>query len=60
MGGLSVGSVDTVSTGTVAGGAVEVSLTYTRQDGGTEDEVRRIAVEESGDGYVIAEDEAIG
>jgi hypothetical protein len=40
--------------------AVEVTLTYTSDDGGTEQEVRRIDLERSGDGYLITGDEAVG
>ncbi len=39
--------------------AVDVTLTYT-DDGGTEQEVRRIYVERSGDGYLITDDEVVG
>jgi serine/threonine protein kinase len=40
-------------------GAVDVTLTYT-SDRGTEQEVRRIDLERSGDGYLITGDEAVG
>jgi len=35
-------------------GAVDVSLTYTHNDGRTEPEVRRVFLERSGDGYLIS------
>jgi hypothetical protein len=42
------------------GGAVEVSLTYTRPDGGTEDEVRRLVVERSQGDLLITGDSVVG
>jgi serine/threonine protein kinase len=39
--------------------AVEVSLTYTT-DGDSEQEVRRLQLEESDDGYLIVDDEVVG
>jgi eukaryotic-like serine/threonine-protein kinase len=55
-----IADVSVTDTSPVSDGTVDVSLTYTHQDGRTEDEVRRIVVAEEGGGLRIAEDEAIG
>ena len=38
---------------------VDVDITYTGSDGATEDETRRLYLEPAGDGWVIADDEAV-
>jgi hypothetical protein len=40
--------------------AVDVSLTYTRNDGGTESEVRRLFLERHGSGYLVTGDQVVG
>ncbi|MCW2791329.1 MAG: pknB 4, partial [Nocardioides sp.] len=55
-------TIDAVSvddTAPAPNGAVDVTLTYT-SDRGTEQEVRRLELERSGDGYLITGDQAIG
>jgi serine/threonine protein kinase len=56
----SLADVEVTGAQPAGSGAVDVSLTYTRSDGGSEDEVRRIFVEQSGDGFVITGDEVVG
>jgi hypothetical protein len=48
-------------TGTSAAGpdAVDTFLTYTRKDGSTASEVRRIFLEKTGDGYLITGDQLV-
>ncbi len=41
------------------GTAVDVELTYTTSDGGTEDETRRLVLEQTAEGYLIAADAAV-
>lgn len=56
-------TIDSVAVeGTEAAGpdAVDVTLTYTTSDGGTDREVRRIWVEQTGDGYLITDDAIVG
>ena len=56
-------TISAVSVGTIErapGGAVDVSLTYTRADGGHDSEVRRIFVERQGSGYLISGDAVVG
>src|SRR3954452_1005795 len=56
-------TISAVSVGTIqraGGGAVDVSLTYTRNDGGQDSEVRRIFVERQGSGYLIRDDAVVG
>lgn len=40
--------------------AVDVSLTYTKDDGSSESEVRRLYLEPSGGSYLIVDDEVVG
>jgi hypothetical protein len=53
-------SVSVNSTKAVGSRVVDVSLTYTRNDGHTPSEVRRLYLEPSGDGYLISGDKIIG
>jgi serine/threonine protein kinase len=53
----SVSATDTRSAGP---NAVDVSLTYTHDNGATESEVRRIYLQRSGDSYLISHDEIVG
>jgi hypothetical protein len=48
------------STEPVGSRAVDVSLTYTTDDGHTPSEVRRLYLEPSGDGYLISRDKIVG
>jgi hypothetical protein len=52
-------TVTVTNTEPAGNGAVDVSLAYTRQDGTTASEVRRIAVERSGSGYQIVADRTL-
>jgi eukaryotic-like serine/threonine-protein kinase len=56
----SITDVTVTGTRPAAGGAVEVSLTYTDADGGTQSEVRRLVVDRSQGGLVIAGDAVVG
>ena len=53
-------SVTVNSTKPVGSRVVDVSLTYTRNDGHTPSEVRRLYLEPSGDGYLISRDKIVG
>ncbi len=55
-----ISDVSTGRTRPVGGNAVDVSLTYTRNDGGTESEVRRLFLERHGSGYLITGDQVVG
>jgi hypothetical protein len=55
-----VSEVEADSTEAAGDGAVEVSLTYTDEDGSTETETRRIEVEETSSGYLITDDQVVG
>jgi serine/threonine protein kinase len=53
-------SVTASSARTAGKDAVDVDLTYQRNDGGTASEVRRIYLQRSGNGYLISGDKVIG
>ena len=55
-----IDSVSVDETAPAGPDAVDVTLTYTSGDGGTEQEVRRLHLERGGDGYRIADDEVVG
>ena len=52
-----ISSVEVTDTRSAGDDAVDVDLTYTKSDGSTEDETRRIFLEPSGDDYRISGDE---
>jgi outer membrane biosynthesis protein TonB len=52
-----ISSVDVTDTRSAGDDAVDVDLTYTKSDGSSEDETRRIYLEPSGDDYKISGDE---
>jgi hypothetical protein len=54
-----IASVVVADTTSAGSDAVDVSLTYTRQNGFVEDEVRRIYLARTDDGFVIAEDAVV-
>jgi eukaryotic-like serine/threonine-protein kinase len=56
----SIDSVEVTGTSSAGPDAVDAFLTYTRQDGSTASEVRRIFLEQTGDGYLITDDEIVG
>lgn len=53
-------SVAVTGTRPVGANVVDVSLAYTRDDGGTEPEVRRIYLQRTRDGYLITHDRVVG
>lgn len=53
-------SVDVRSTKARGNNAVDVALTYTRDDGSVASEVRRLFLEADGNGYLISSDKIIG
>ncbi|GAA2141902.1 serine/threonine-protein kinase [Nocardioides koreensis] len=53
----SIDSVEVTGTSQAGPNAVDAFLTYTRQDGSTASEVRRLFLEQSGDGYLITGDQ---
>jgi len=53
-------SVTVNSTQQVGADAVDVSLTYTHDNGASESEVRRIYLKRSGNGYLITHDKVVG
>ncbi len=55
-----ISAVSVSGTEAVDDTTVDVALTYTSADGAVEDEVRRLYLEDTGDGYLIASDEAVG
>jgi serine/threonine protein kinase len=52
-----ISSVEVTDTRSAGDNAVDVDLTYTKSDGSSEDEARRIYLEPSGDDYLISGDE---
>ena len=55
----SIDSVEVTGTSSAGPDAVDAFLTYTRQDGSTASEVRRIFLEQTGDGYLITGDQIV-
>lgn len=55
-----ISSVSVDHTEPAGSNAVDASLTYTRSDGSTSSEVRRIFLERSGSGYLITGDQVVG
>ena len=55
-----IDSVEVTGIESADDGTVEVSLAYTRDDGSTAEETRRLQVEPAGDGYLVVSDEVVG
>jgi len=55
-----ISSVSVDRTEPAGSNAVDASLTYTRTDGSTSSEVRRLFLERSGSGYLITGDQVVG
>lgn len=53
-------AVQVTDTAPAPGGAVDASLTYISADGSVDDEVRRIYLERTDQGFLIADDEIVG
>ena len=56
-------TISSVSVGDVSpagSGAVDVDLTYTKDDGSTSSETRRLFLQRSGDSWVITDDQIVG
>ena len=55
-----IAAVSVGRTTSAGGNAVDVSLTYTHQGGGTESEVRRLFLAQHGTSYLVTGDAVVG